>query len=790
MTTYAPLFNSEPPEFRVLYRASFGASEGPTDDASISATDWTTLVQPPDIATGGVELIHIRRRSLPEIGTAEFRYLYGKFAGGNIIKGPDLKRWEVRLQLRPFGSTDEADWKTEFWGYVDVQEDQFLAGSTTAQGSTVYRCVDGFARATKWFMNRHGMDGRLANVGGDVYVRPELYGNPGYNYQLATDGPVLGNKSRWSYQRGSSLVMAHTWQGAFASADPNNNLYKWSEWDAILHACRATRPTGEPEFKLLEGSAEGYGMFNPIDVNPSTSVFDFVTGRTRRNRGLGVVTPWWVDKPSGAIQVGFKVTPPYKDNVFYADPVTGAASYGYVTGSDSAGTTYLNEAGLPLLVLQGNHQVIDRMMNWSDSETHLHDYVETVGEQMEIVVTLSYKNNTDKDYYDPAKTKCLQARWSSTDATSFEALPTKSRIMQYWDFVWQSHGLPRDWYGQAGDGYTLGTSHRVDWSCADDGTLFVPGNAEAYIASACMVEVQGSLPFYQGYKYDGATPVRTDNSQQQGAPSRRPMVVYLNLVDTSDRWYLPNGQMPSDLPDPKFTPQAAGFSPEVTIHSDAMMVMSRLGMELGLRYFANKASAIGSIYDVSQLAFTVSLKMPYRVRMCTTTVSTDAPNLPAGKLKDWKKAKRSKTVYVPGTHLWLADYQAIYDLKQNDYVVEQGFAPLRGALGSTNTAPALLRDDRRRLVIYHTMIATWYMTPRRRVVFGFKTCALMNQQMIKDGNWATPVSFNFPKMGDYQHQLSASGQTLDVGTVVTGIDYEHQAGETRFETDWYDIEVA
>jgi hypothetical protein len=302
--------------------------------------------------------------------------------------------------------------------------------------------------------------------------------------------------------------------------------------------------------------------------------------------------------------------------------------------------------------------------------------------------------------------------------------------------------------------------------------------------------MQSNMPLYQGYKYDGTYPVRTDNSQEYGAPSKRNLQIYLNLVPGYDRWYLPAGQMPQDLPDPKFTPEAAAFAPTIQMQSDALLILSPPAMEIGNRYFAKAGTGtIGALYDVSQLAITMALKMPYRIRMCSTTVSDDYPNLPSGKLKDWRKARRAKTVYVKDAHLWLIDYQAIYDLKQDDYVIQQGFAPLRGALGSTITSPGRLRDDRRRLVVYHTMVSTWYMNPRRRIVYGLNCCAMMSQRMVKNGDYGTQVTFQYPRMGNYIPQMTAAGQTLDVGTVVTGVHYDHQKGETICETDWFDLEV-
>lgn len=800
VTTYSPKFSINPPEFRILWRDDFGADEG-SSDQSVSATDWNVLDQPTP-GVGGVELLGIHPKGLPEVGFAEFRYIYGKFSGYTIAHGPDLQFKEIRVQLRPYGSGDPDAWTTYFWGRVDVQEESFITGGVDIAGSTVYRVIDGFARTAKWKMDRHGLDGRLALTGGDIYVKAEMSGNPGYNYQLATDGPVLGNRSLWSYSRGGKKVFAHVWQGAFASADPANNDYKWSEWDAMQHALSATRPLGEPFFEIRAGDASTYGMYNPIDVNPLGSVFDFVAALVAHNRGRGQVCTGWLDQGDGSLKVGLVVSPQFEDDIVYSNPATGAPFYGTIIGASTADTKYKNEAAGDDWNVQGDQRLIDRVLQYSDPESNLHDYVETVGEQMQIIGTFSYKNNdgiTLADMlYEPVYTKTWAARWSDTDATNFEALLPIKRILQYWDFCWQAHGLPRDWEGYAGDGYTNGAQVRIDWMCADNGVLFKMSDLDQTLASAALVEMQSHMPLYQGYDYTGSTPKKTDNSQEQGAPSPRPLAVYLNLDPANDRWYPPQGQLPSVITDIKFSPQAAGFSPEITLQSDALLCLSRGAMDFGSRFFADVAAdaalapdyRLNALYDVTQLAFTMALKMPYRVRLCSTTIADDYPSTP-GNMKDWRKAVRRRIVYVPNAHLWIIDSKAIYDLNQNDYVDEQGFAPRRGALGSTTSAPGILRDDRERLVIYHTMMVEWYMKPRRRIVVGLKGCGFIPQEMTKTvGVTPSTVTEILPKLGNYIAKLTCAGQTLDVGTLVTSIDYDHQRGETVWTTDWHDLEVS
>lgn len=824
------------PQVRVLYRDGFGVDEASTVYAK-SSTGWVVLTESgyyPGIFSG-VELLKVSRRSLPDIGTASFRWVYGPFADqGAYPAPPNLVNMDVLIQVKMPADPDVAantsvtpatpGWRTIFWGRVDYQTDDAYAGSATPgqQGTRTYFCVDGFARTMKWIMDRHVVD---PNGNGSTLVK-ECYGHPGYNYQAGGDGIILGNASpvMASAPRGAgTTVTAHVWAGAHSVTFVSG---KWTERMAVEHATGATRPQTEPWFLLAGSAARNFGNVTPLHVGDNESVHEFCSRVLNRRRGFALAYVDWVDNGDNSISVQISTTALLVADVTQTVqdmPGSGAATVTLWGINDAAYRDILKNP----LTLVGDARNIDSIFQVATAEMQVCDYVETVGEQIEMGVTLSYADtpplltqgrsepfqSTDEIYggagFDAVS---VEPRWSLDDVSNFEALAQARRIMPYWDHVYQLHGLPRDWQfticnaGWGPGDSTIANAHRVDYRLLDNGNISAPVfGTDPQDTSVVRTELLGYLPFFQGYDYGaGYIPVKTDNTAQSGMPGRRPAQVYLHLTDQGgDRWFLPNGALPETIADKwDFVTSIGNFNPTLTVFPDCFLAKSDYFCQVGQRVFSSllnddslaDAAKLGAAFDITAIAFTLGIKLPHRLRLCTTSPpGTAFPQRPGYTgVADWTHANRRKTVYIPNCQMWLADPWCIWDLDQpTDPTVniQEGYLARRQALGSvasfdagTAPQPAVLRTDLARLAFYHLAASGWYLTLRQRARWGQKTCGFL--PFARQG---TPDDIG-PQMGSYIDTLNYNGTATTINLPVTDMDYDHQTGVTVWNTDYFDLE--
>lgn len=801
------------PNFQVLYAPTFGATFGV---GTKSTTSWTVLQQPNGILyPGGVELEYYKREAFPNIGTAIFHYVYGKIGGVVTAAPPVLDYNEVRLQLY---DTINAKWVTVFWGQVIQSERVGSPGSATPQGIMRYHVVDGFARALKWVLNHCGYDSgfgagtppRTHYTGATGNYGP-YRGNPGYNYMLASDGPLLGNKSPTAqYTIDGNNVNCHIYQGAMVVVATNpayQTLTKWQEIDMINHACASVKPVGEPLFILPAAATpanHGYYVATPQPVYSNETVHDFVMRVTNRQRGNGVVWVDWVDNGDGSLSVALAYCPINIGDITYAIPGSGG-TMSTIEGANTTSQVYLFD-GDNKLVLTGDHRNVDDDFALSDASAHLVDMVETLGEQIEVAVTLCANDGlgtTD----DMASTvgfysdnpSSLQPRWSKQDVTNFVALTWDKRVAPYWDFIYQSFGLPRDWGGTAGDGLGTPTNQvRVDYRCLASGEIYAPLDTDTSDTPPFQVELLGYLPFYEGFDYSGSYPRRTDSAQLFGLPQRRPVLAMLNTTGwennvkigaIADFWYLPGGQLPQNVTDERVLPQTLSdyFSPAVTVQPDGIICKNSNSQNGGIRVISDPVAdvslgvgyVLGANLPVTRLAFTVGLKMPHTLYFA---------NFATG-VTDWQHARKRKTIYIENANLWLAAPNCIYDLSQTSDGLN-GYAAVRGAAGGTISGlvgtPGVLRDDRPMVYRYHVLASAWYLNPRSRLRYSMRFCTDLPFTYLKSGAGTTG---QHPKLGQYIQQVYADSPTaLIVGTIVTSVEYRHQEGISTVETDFFDLE--
>ncbi len=808
------------PLVRIQYRDGFGA-----DDATptISSDEWTTLEYLGDVnSQQGAELLRFKRTALPEVGSAEFRFLFGTFPalipGDPVVVPPDLKKMTVKIQMK---IDEEDEWVTQFWGTVFDQEDIAMpgAGATSdtggnpyRNGARIYRVTDGLWRTTKWMMSQSGFVGGGGGYAFEVKFT-NAYFNPGYNYYDATHGAIFGNKHpETTYENKGIDIPCHIWQGAYSlvgAATPTLAGNKWTEAEMVAHASAANRPPGEPWFQLRGDGAGQYGYATSQPVRMDMSVFEFYSRILSRRRGLGVVFLDWVDI-GDTIDVYLTVCPLSFADIVYDSPVFGATNPYTILGADSCGRSYQGLLGDKIFNLLGDHRNVDGTFTQSDATVNVHDYVETIGERIEIAVTTClYDGAEDDASLWVSQSYAMEPRYSNSDLSSFVALDIVQRLnMRRYAHVFNLFGLPRGWLGKAGNGFNTDT-HRVDARCDDFGTIFMPGelgNTIPVDTPSGYVELVGSLPFFEYYKYNGTSdkPEKNDNAEEYGLPSRRPLQIYLRpdgvdfdnpgtVSPGGDYWYLPAGQWAQgdDKSFGNLTSQGpmTKYQPTVTVAPDALFLDNQFDTEQGTRMCSDPAVDVGrsddkklySIFPMSRVAISLTLRLPYPVRFCTTTVTGVRAGYPSS-MKDRSLAERTKTLYVPGMHLWLAASNCIWDLEQSSYVTDRGFVPLRNALDSTPGSPAVLRDDRYLLQRFHEISANWYMTPRRRISITKRFCALFPYKTFG-------VDVLDPKIGELIPYMAADGQVQEVNTVVTSQEYDHQLGATNTLTDYFDLEL-
>lgn len=838
MSTTIPFAGVKPPIFRVLSAATFGCDDAV--DPTRSTITWTVHDQPtPANGMAGVQLSTISRRSLPEIGEAYFMWEYGVFPhlpSDRIPAAPDLSGKEVRLQL----SNDEGvTWKTVFWGTVFTQEDNANIGGLgdgrvivpdasagAFGGRMVYRVLDGFARTMKWMLNRHGFDPNPANPAGTgPAVKPEVVGHPGYNYYVNADIALLGNKSQRTWQRQSYVggprapigptMKSHCWQGAFAASQTDNNIL-WTDQEAVENALTCVRPNGEPQFLMHEGT-DGYSGFNPWPVNPNASVYDLVIRICRRSRGRGVVGLKWIDNIDGSLTVYLGITPINTPNITYNDIRSGVLYT--ITGNnlmvdfgDAHRLKYRDSRGGPtqLWDLVGDSRNMDNLFYWEKTYNNIYDAVETTGEHIQVTATLSLGDTVTgmAGIYDHTKLVALAPRWSGqTDPVIGGVTDDVTKIYsfvesQFWAprfrNIYQAFGLPYAWNFLVGDAKGGATAIRCDYRCIDNGAVSSPGITNYQDTAQGQVEIISTLPFLENWDYQTGFPtgVRYDSANADGMPNRRAMLVLARLNSSGDKWFYTD--IPQGIADAnQFWAKWSSFNPQVNVAADQITcvgINSESGRMFGdLTYDAAHSGKLNVQFDVSTLAFTVTLLMPHRLRFMTAApgspVIADVLSPMNGQV-DTTRLRRIRTVNVPGAQLWLAHPYTIWDLDfttQDDNGVLAKRLPLGAAVLSN--VPAILRDDRGRVQRAHLIASNWYLNFRSRLRVGQQFCGIMPYVRNDGVGTFTDVP---PTLNDYISGIYANSDVIGAGytvdTIVTQVDYDHQANTTIWTTDYFDIE--
>lgn len=780
-----PLVRQLWPDLRILTKRRWSDSNTNPRASDGSWVVWPVTRQGAGNAFGmmGFRVIDFDRAALPMIGRARLGFRFGmidrqivgatpesigRAATGtpwdpatDAVQAPDLDMHEVRIQA---AERDSDAYRTVWWGQVETQQTVGWTAALFPSGERVYHCVDGLARASRWRLDRHGY---AVLVNGSYSTLGRVRGHPGYNVKKMTSHftRILGNRnpSQWDTEGGLQADY-HTWggQGTGIAAD------RWTDLQAVEHALVATRPSGEPWFQLLGFTTllAGYAAW---PVSEGETAQEFTNRVCKRERGKGLVFVDWNDDsadPTGPLTVCLRCRSPFRRNIVWTDPPTAAVQTITVPGTTIA------------VDLIGDHRAVSESIRLSDKDQYRLDALETVGEYIEVLATLSYIDGLNGS--SPNKEGAsLNRRWSSTDQTAFRALAEEKRIDERWRPVYQLHGLPYNWNGTLGDGnggLTVGMT-RGDYRCNNAGQIVAPsapptaavGEDVAYLTemtSPPLISIMASIPLYEGFKYNVTVPVRWDGAAESGDANRRPT---MEMVRISANRYA------------KVSELTGNFAK--SIDNDGIFLAETSDDGSGARYFSDTSfSSLAAEFNYTDLVFTVCLRLPHRVRLYSGRPPSDP-----------ECARRMLNVH-PDLHLWLAHPGAIWDLDGTTGDAATGHTPKRGAANGSNTAgPGILRDDRAELARLHALSWAWYGSARRAATWALRCCGFLPsfEAYLDDREpdfSDDPETVLYPAMGELVATLATNGQTETLDTPITRICYDNESGITKWETDWAALE--
>jgi hypothetical protein len=776
MTIKLPYENQHWPVHRILTKDTWAGNSG----------SWT--IQPmwsKGVGKTGYEVLFYSRVCLPAVGEARIRYRFGKIDGrwvglssqplgswdatSDSIRVPDLRKKEIRIQAGELsaGSTEPDQWRTVWWGQCEFQEVTGWGGSDVPAGEVIYHCSDGLYRTKRWPLNHHGF-----YISDSALQSSLAYGHPGYN-ALDHNGIQRGNKNasatfdptagdNTSGGDGLHNVMSHTWPGAGTI---------WTDQEAVEHALNVARPRNEPVF-LLSGSTTYYSQSNgnAWDVKDDDSAWDFLTRVCRRQRGLGCAFLDWTDdigNPLGAMTVMITVSPQTKANITFKQPVPNTLSSTWSTttlpGSDTAGTSLTVD-------LIGDHRLVADSFTLGDRDQHRVDYLESVGEQIEVLATLSGFDNV-------GGVATLGKRWVAAQEVAFNLLDSQHRVDDAWRPVYQLYGVPRSFAGKAGD-HNGGKSvaiHRIDFRCLDNGDIIAPGASAANAppsnridTSPMLIEVLPDLPLLEGYEYKAYPPVRKDGLAETGLPPRRPPIVLIRL---DDDFYRTGEQSVNPL--------------TINVSKDGILIHSPSDLSDAGAYRTvgdTTKSGLGSFYNFNQIGCTVGLRMPHRVRFATYGTDANGTTLTS------QSVRRRLTITHNGLHLWVASAGAIWDVDAAR-LSSRGIPGKRTACGGSADSPGILRDDRGALAVRHALACAWYLQQRRTAQWSLKACGFLPSFVnVTDFSTNSRTTVTYPTLGKVVTSIAANGQVNDVNTPITSITYDNQSGTTTWATDWAELD--
>jgi hypothetical protein len=511
----------------------------------------------------------------------------------------------------------------------------------------------------------------------------------------------------------------------------------WTDLQVINHLLAASRPPGEPLWQLT-GATDLFGGTSSWEVNPGDTAWDLLLRIVDRGRGRGAVRCEFTQAgEDGPVTPILKAYAQIYDTITYDEP---GGSQVTIPGAGAQSNNTSVEVDLI-----GDHRFVPGSLQIGQAEQYQVDYLESMGEPIEVLVTLSYEDGT------------LEKGWKDSQETAFRDLDPINRTEDKWRDVLQLHRLKRGFTCEVGDGNGAKAS-RCDYRCSDAGAI---GFGDTTDTSPATISILDDVPIFIGYNYENS-PVRYDGdaaSVYGGDPARSHVRYFVRIDDDEYLEFKEFGETAS----PRVMPD--GFLFETSSADE------------GYRFFYYETIGnTGAKAQYNSFVVTCALRLPHRVRMATGD----------------KTGKRRKTIYHEGLHLWMAHPSAIWDLNAADRTTADGSPGKRAAAGSVQN---ILRDDRAPLARLHALAVAWYgplydllgnqsdEPIRRGCSWSLRCCGDVASSAEYDGGGVI-----YPDVGKVVTYLRANGQRLRLMTPVSSFIYDNEAGVTTWTTDWQDLD--
>lgn len=728
-----------PVHIRILVQETWGTSEW-------EALPYFTPTQ------GGFELDMCERVALPATGEARFYFRFGTHitANGVQISGAadqsaidgrwssdtdttdlrDFSGFVVQIQaaeslLRP--DDDSADWTTIWLGGCEYHTDTGWPAASIPAGTRAYFCTDLWSFfSRKWRNTEYSFAGK--ELGGSLTTYDRVRGAPQYNTangeRLSGNRLNLGNVATIN----GKSVTYHTWPGAADSA-------YWLDSQAIQHQIDSNRGANDPAF-TFDGATDLYSTSGAMwEVQEGESVFSVINRICDRKRGRGCVFQVW-SANGDTFDVYLRSYAQNKEDITYTAPASGSSET--LSGASTNTTTVSVD-------LIGDHRVSASGFQIAARDLHRVDYLETIGEPIEVAFTVSFEDST------------LVEGWA-TDSweTTFNAADADTRKQQKYYDAYSLYRLPRDWNLQAADG-NGGTASEVNFRCDDAGSI---GTSGARDIAPSDVQLVPDLPLFVPYDVTTDTPSRYDGDSETGPVQRVPFWD-LTLLRTGDDTYK---HLKKNYTGINFRLNPAGAC-----------LYSLDDRASGTRKIGDTAvSNLSSSEDYTDLVMTICGRLPHRVRLASGDASSE----------------RRRVLYVPDVHLWLWHSGAIWSFDDRDNSV------LRGAYGGSGTTPGIARDDRDRLAFIHNLAWSWYGTTRQNCSWTIRACGLLGGFSAYQTDSSDPIdatkasltTINYPIPGQLVTSLKANGETHTPNCPITRIIYDHNTMSTTWSCDWVELD--
>ena len=719
----------------------------------------------------GVEVESVERACLPDTAAAVFHMDFGALINGdpytidlnyNANSAWDLmssgRGFDVRISVADPPQGDSTGfipaWKTIFIGTVVAQDDDLFAGDQMPGGRRTWRCSDLLWRTSRWPMNRH----HNYNSG---LMETHVEGHPGYNY--ACQGyyrRLIGNKE-------VTLASADPY-GDLGALSPNYSAHTfagigaatiWTDLQTVNHSLVCSRAKGEPVFAVSGATAllsDGQFVW---EVNDTMTCWDFINRVLARKRGRGVSFLDWTEDVGAPFNVHPKITVVAQTelDIVATPPVGPPIIYpGAVTGGTAVAVNLL-----------GDQRVVPGSVQMSKNDTGTCDYLESEGEQIELLVTLSPGDGT------------LDKRWIAGDETAFAALDAAKpwlRNSTRWQYVWQRWGIPPGFPWVAKDGNNGAdkgavSGHPINWYCKDDGNyaLGLP-SVPSQSNSKTVSRILSDLPLYEGYDYTANALTRYDGAAQSteayAPPRSRPLILINANYGVAGANYID-----------AVTAIGAGLA-----NDDFGLLIISGDASIGQRPFSGVAGPAAGVYDPNTLVVTVGLQLSNRVRQASANIDP-LTALPFVR----ENAPRRRSLRFPGIFLWLADPAAIWSIYDPASGTNQQTA-LRLCAGGTITplnviTPGVLRDDRKNLAQLHALAWAWYSVPHYTGQWQTRDCGFSPFFNLEPAGTQT-----YPTIGQVVTTLDVT-VPYSPSVPITKIRWDVAPNVTTWVLDWADLDL-